>query len=168
MILIAILLFLSVKKEEKKTTLPVKSATQITTHQTPQQTIPVREEIVTQPAPPLPVAAAEAAGLAAQPAPAATAEPATKPISEEVAPPVEKKSSAIPLTPINGINTFTEFVAKSEKRISKVLITADKSPKKNSSIPLLTPRPVTKNNGILSKAENQPQPPAPSKKTDHQ
>ncbi len=134
-ILIATLLFLSVSKEEKKSTLPAKSAkTQMTTHQEPQQTAPqapvTAAEPVTTPDQPAPIAAAEPVAKPAPPTPVAVTEPVAKPIFVEIAPLIEKKSSEIPV------------------------IAADKSPRKNT-IPHLTPEPVTKNNELLSKRKKE-------------
>ncbi len=141
-ILMAILLFLSVSREEKKPVLPPSpEKTQVTAHPRPQQTAPNKQDIVQKPVPPAPVAAAEpvvepvpSAPVAAvesvtkpvSPAPVAAAEPAVKPVSLEIAPLVEKKSSEI-----------------------QVLI-ANKSPKRNT-IPLLTAEPFIKNKELLLK-----------------
>ena len=114
-LLIAILLFLSVSKEEKKSVSPVRlEKTQIAPPKKPQQAVPDKKEIVQQPVPPAPVAAATPDVKPAPQAPKAATEPVAKPISVTIAPLIEKKDARIQT------------------------ITADKTPKKNA-IPLLTP-----------------------------
>jgi len=128
-VLMAILLFLSVSREEKNPVLPSRpEKTKITAHPQPQQTAPNKKDIVQKPVPPAPLAAAESVTKPVSPAPVAAAEPAVKPISVEIAPLVEKKSSEI-----------------------QVQI-ANKSPKRNT-IPLLTAEPFTKNKELLLKGK---------------
>ena len=114
-ILIATLLFLSVSKEEKKSTSPAKSAkTQMTTHPTPQQTAPNKLEIgkqapqtpvtateaVTKPAPQAPVAAAEPTAKPAPQTPVAVAEPVTKPAPQAPVAAAEPVTKPAPQAPV--------------------------------------------------------------------
>jgi len=128
-VLMVILLFLSVSREEKNPVLPSRpEKTQVTAHPRPQQTAPNKRDIVQKPVPPAPLAAAEPVVKPVPSAPVAAAEPVIKPISVEIAPLVEKKSSEI-----------------------QVLI-ANKSPKRNT-IPLLTAEPFIKNKELLLKGK---------------
>ena len=128
-VLMVILLFLSVSREEKNPALPSRpEKTQVTAHPRPQQTAPNKRDIVQKPVPPAPLAAAEPVVKPVPSAPVAAAEPVIKPISVEIAPLVEKKSSEI-----------------------QVLI-ANKSPKRNT-IPLLTAEPFIKNKELLLKGK---------------
>lgn len=156
-ILMAILLFLSVGREEKKPVLPTSpEKTQVTAHLRPQQNAPNKKNIAPKPVPPVPVAAVEPAvkpvpsvpvtaaepvAMPAPSAPAATAEPVVKTISPA---PVAAAEPAV--KPIS-----LEIGPLVEKKSSgtQVLI-ANKSPKRNV-IPLLTAEPVTKNKELLLK-----------------
>ncbi|MCX5870572.1 MAG: AAA family ATPase [Deltaproteobacteria bacterium] len=140
LILMAILLFFSVNREEKKPLLPSRpEKTQITAHLPPRQTTPNKKELSKQPAPPAPVVAAEPVAKSVPPAPSATAEPLSKPVSP--APVATTEPVAKPVS--------VEIAPLVEKKSSEIqLLSAKKIPKKNT-IPLLTPEPVIKNKKLL-------------------
>ncbi|MDP3696161.1 MAG: hypothetical protein Q8R42_08615, partial [Desulfocapsaceae bacterium] len=150
-ILIATLLFLSVTKEEKKPTLPARSAkTQITTHPKPQQTAPNKKEPAKQPAPPapmtttssvakpipqVPVAAAEPVAKPTLQAPVAAAEPVAKPTPPAPVTAAEPIAKPAPQAPVAAAEPVAkpisvEIAPLIEKKSSEIqIITADKSPK---------------------------------------
>ncbi|MDO9042463.1 MAG: AAA family ATPase [Desulfocapsaceae bacterium] len=160
-ILIATLLFLSVSKEDKKTTLPAKSAkTQMTTHQKTHQTAPNNKEIGKQPTPPAPVAATEPVTKPVPPAPVAAAVPVAKPAPPAPITAAEPVVKPTPPAPVAAADPAAkpisvEIAPLIEKKSSEIqIITADKSPKKNT-IPHLTPEPITKNNELLLKGKKE-------------
>jgi type II secretory pathway predicted ATPase ExeA len=100
-ILLAILLFLSVSREEKKPVLPSRpDKTPITAHPQPQQTAPNKKNIAQKPVPPVPVAAVEPAIKPVPSVPVAAVEPVVKPapsVPVAAAEPVVKPAPSAPV-----------------------------------------------------------------------
>ena len=156
-ILLAILLFLSVSREEKKPVLPSRpDKTPITAHPQPQQTAPNKKNIAQKPVPPVPVAAVESAIKPAPSAPVAAAEPVVKPAPSApvaAAEPVVKPAPPAPVAAaepvVKPISLEIAPLVEKKSAETQVLI-ANKSPKRNV-IPLLTAKPFTKDKELLLK-----------------
>lgn len=174
-ILIAILLFLSVSREEKKpVSLSRPEKKQITAHPQPQQTAPNKKDIAQKPVPPVPPVAVVVPVIKPAPsAPVAAAEPVVKPVPSAPIPAAEPAVKPVPPAPVAAEEPAVkpippapvavaavepavkpislEIAPLVEKKSSETqVLIANKSPKRNV-IPLLTAEPFTKNNELLLK-----------------
>jgi len=142
---LAILLFLSVSREEKKPVLPPRpDKTPITTHPQPQQTAPNKKNIAQKPVPPVPVAAVEPAIKPVPSVPVAAAEPVVKPAPSAPVAAVEPAVKPVSSVPVAA----AEPVAK--PALSAPAAAAEPVVKPALSAPAAAAEPVVK-----------PVPPAP-------